>query len=774
LIVGAGTGGVGGGAGSTESITGSGQGGGGFGAGGAILLDNGHPINSFTPAGPAGSLTILGPFSTGTGSNSNTTIGGQGAVDGFAAGDDFFVLTGAGLTLAGTNAPGGSVTIYNSIADDSPASFSGAEAGVTPGTASGATVAIGLPQNTGVVNFLGNNTYSGLTSVNYGTLVVNGSTLSPIIVNANGTLKGTGNIQNTVTVNPGGTVYPGNSIGTFTSGTLTLNNGAIFNLEIHPANNVSSLYNVLGSVSLTNPTLQLTSTGTITQQQHLYTFVQYTGTRAGSGFNLIVQNAPLGFQTLVLYLDAARQIQLQLTPFKSIIGIGVPLSHNEQNTLNYLLTLTGVPSLQTIFQSLSLLTPQQLRDALDSISPARNAAATYFTNQVAFAIGKIPLDRLAEGRVLRLIRCLDERIDHDKCHKKCKKDCPKDGKKDSIASTLATKNAHLLAMAESAPTPRVPAEFDQDLAYSNNSKLLWKPAGQGKTAKMIAKPKRYAFWATGFGDFISQDKQNSNPKINDTAAGALLGWDYYGCQNGIFVLSGGYVHNDITEGHHAGSGTSNGGVLSGYGTGFIGNGYLEAGLLAGYNRFHMKRNVVIGGPLPFHATAKSSFNNWMLMPHIGGGYDWMMNWGIVEPFASMDWVVSFQQEYKEKGAAPLDMKIRSQIPSILRSQVGLNVYETWDVCNGTVIFEQSASYINKAMFSTDMHASIIIPTPLPAGAHTSFSQWTYDKTLNLFGFGTEVFYKHKRTGFFVVGNYRGEFGSSYISNEVTGTLGVFF
>ncbi len=153
----------------------------------------------------------------------------------------------------------------------------------------------------------------------------------------------------------------------------------------------------------------------------------------------------------------------------------------------------------------------------------------------------------------------------------------------------------------------------------------------------------------------------------------------------------------------------------------------------------MSRNVVVVGPTPIQTTANSSFNNWIAVTHLGGGYDWMMNWGVIEPFASVDWAVSFQQTYKETGGAPLNTQIKSQTPSILRSQVGLNVYETWDNATSAFIFEQSASYINKALFNTKMQAAIIIPTTLPTGAPSSFTMSTYNKTLDLVGLVAEPF-----------------------------------
>ena len=334
--------------------------------------------------------------------------------------------------------------------------------------------------------------------------------------------------------------------------------------------------------------------------------------------------------------------------------------------------------------------------------------------------------------------------------------------KNTLSSAFSTKTENLLALAANLAVANTPADLI-DIAYET------KPAGNVKTAAVGAR--NYGFWGAGFGDFFTQEGHNSNPHITDTAAGLVIGFDYYGYQNGIFNITAGYTHNDITEGNDAGGGSSNGGSLSLYGTGYLGDGYLEGGVLGGYNKFDMSRHIVIGGSMPFDGTATSSFNDWVLMPHLGGGYDLMFSWGALEPFVSLDWVVNFQEAYQEKGAFPLNNEIESKNPSVLRSQIGLNVYETWDNATSALLFQQSVSYINKAFFNTNMVSQIVVPSTVTPG---SFTVLTYNKTLNLAGVSAELFYKHKRSGFFASGAYSGEFGTSYISNSITGTLGVFF
>jgi len=79
---------------------------------------------------------------------------------------------------------------------------------------------------TGQQTLTGMNTYAGATTVNSGSLWINGSgsVSSAVYVNG-GALGGTGTVSNSVTVNSGGTLSPGAS----GSGTLTVNNNLTLN-----------------------------------------------------------------------------------------------------------------------------------------------------------------------------------------------------------------------------------------------------------------------------------------------------------------------------------------------------------------------------------------------------------------------------------------------------------------------------------------------------------------------------------------------------------------
>jgi fibronectin-binding autotransporter adhesin len=129
-----------------------------------------------------------------------------------------FTATGAGnktLTLDGTN------TGLNTIG-----------AAIVNNTVSNRTSLVKTGVGTWVLG--GTNTYTGSTSVNSGTLLVNGSLANTAVaVSSGATFGGSGTVAGLTTVFSGGHLAPGNSPGTltFTNG-LTLNAGSILDFQI--------------------------------------------------------------------------------------------------------------------------------------------------------------------------------------------------------------------------------------------------------------------------------------------------------------------------------------------------------------------------------------------------------------------------------------------------------------------------------------------------------------------------------------------------------------
>jgi fibronectin-binding autotransporter adhesin len=162
--------------------------------------------------GGAGSARLAAPFSIGNGATLNITGGAT-------ATDLPYTLTINAPTISGS----ATINVANN----------GTGRGLlTLGPTSEATPGSTLTKTgPGTLSFLGPSSYTGLTSVNGGTLAVNGSISGATMVNNGGTLGGVGTLA-AVTVQNGGTIAPGNSIGTLTSGPVTFLNGSGLGLEI--------------------------------------------------------------------------------------------------------------------------------------------------------------------------------------------------------------------------------------------------------------------------------------------------------------------------------------------------------------------------------------------------------------------------------------------------------------------------------------------------------------------------------------------------------------
>ncbi|WP_212745240.1 autotransporter outer membrane beta-barrel domain-containing protein [Cupriavidus sp. 2SB] len=154
-------------------------------------------FDNFTKTGAStwaliGTGTVAAPWTVDQG----TLQIGNGGTSGSLAGD---VVVNTGATLA----------------------FNRSDAYTYGGTVSGAG---GLAQNgTGTTVLTAASTYTGPTTINLGTLAIDGSITSPVTVNAAGTLSGTGTIFGDVTNT--GTVTPGGGSGVLTIAGNYIGNG---------------------------------------------------------------------------------------------------------------------------------------------------------------------------------------------------------------------------------------------------------------------------------------------------------------------------------------------------------------------------------------------------------------------------------------------------------------------------------------------------------------------------------------------------------------------
>ena len=201
------------------------------------------------------------------------TLGGKAltltaAADTFSgaiAGTGSFALAGGAQVLTGTNTytggtaitatstlqlgnGGTSGSIVGNVVNDGTFVFNRTNRLDLGGDISGSG---GIRQvGTGMTNLTGNSAaFAGTTTVEAGTLAVNGALGGAMSVLAAGRLQGSGTIGGSASVN--GTVAPGNSIGTLSiNGNFTQFAGSTYQVELDPASTASDLLRVSGGASI--------------------------------------------------------------------------------------------------------------------------------------------------------------------------------------------------------------------------------------------------------------------------------------------------------------------------------------------------------------------------------------------------------------------------------------------------------------------------------------------------------------------------------------------
>ncbi|MDO9367586.1 MAG: autotransporter domain-containing protein [Sphingopyxis sp.] len=154
-------------------------------------------------------------------------------------------ITGTDQTIGGLEGDGGSSVVIGdsqlTVAQSGNTAFGGDISG------NGSLIKDGE----GTLNLTGDSTYTGPTTVNGGTLAVNGSIASPVTVNDGGTLGGNGEVGST-TIRDGGRITPGNSIGQLTvNGDLTFAAGSTYEVEVNAAGAADRL-DATGAVTIAN------------------------------------------------------------------------------------------------------------------------------------------------------------------------------------------------------------------------------------------------------------------------------------------------------------------------------------------------------------------------------------------------------------------------------------------------------------------------------------------------------------------------------------------
>jgi autotransporter-associated beta strand protein/T5SS/PEP-CTERM-associated repeat protein len=575
-------------------------------AGATVASGNG--IIGYSSAAP-GDLTQsgLGLLDTsGLGANSvgTVTITGAGSTwttDSLIVGDNTSTDTSGTFTGIGGGTASGTLTVANGGAVSSTSAIQVAlnagatgtinigaadgQAAAAPGTISAPAIVFGAGTGTIVFNhtstnyvfavpiqgpgsvivdsgttiFTANNTYTGPTTINGGTLEVDGTIAnsSGVTVNAGGTLSGTGTVDppTTTTIMSQGTLAPGNAAnptGTLTiTGNLAFQSGALYLVTIGGPKAAST--NISGTAALGGHVQVAFASGPTVNSYDILRSAGLGGTTF-TGVSAPNFNASLSY--------TATDVFLNLT---AALGAGTPLTQNEQNAANAIEAFfNGGGTLPAGFANLFTLSGANLANALNQLD-----------GEDATGAQRGAFDLMNEYLGLML---------------------------DPFAYGAGGGGGGALGFA---PDREASLPPDIALAYAGLLKAPPKTFAPHWTA-----------WASGFGGTANSkgDPTIGSNNVTTGTYGTAAGLDYHYSPDTVlgFSLAGGGTNWNLAQG--LGKGRSDAFLAGAYGVTHAGPAYLAGALAFANNWFTTNRTAALADQL------SASFQGQSYAVRIEGGY----------------------------------------------------------------------------------------------------------------------------------------------------------
>jgi outer membrane autotransporter protein len=577
-------------------------------------------------------------------------INGTGSVEQIGTGT--VVLTGDNTYTGGTSIALGSTlqlgnggttgSVVGDIVDNGTLAVDRSATLTLAGVISGTG---GLQQNgPGTTILTGDNTYTGTTTVNAGSLIVNGSIASPLTtVNPGGVLGGSGLIRGSVA--NAGVVSPGDPIDTLTvTGNYTQAPSGTLRLTLAPSG--TSLLAVAGVVSLAGA-VQLVPTG---------------GFQFRVGERLTLLTAAGGVNGTFATL---------LNPFVSgTIVMG---------QLVYLANDVVLEGTQGSFTPIAQ-TPNQaaIAHALDTAAGDPRAAALIgFLNTEP--LGRLPHDLdLISPDELTVVNTLGIALTNVQTA--------------NVERRLGDIHAGSTGFSASGFTlnGRTPGLSSAGLAGVSG------PEGKAGPSALAPIPQnRWGVFVTGLGEFTNVGSTANAAGFDLRTGGVTLGADYRIGSNFAVGLLGGYAHTDAGLAN-GGDLEADGGKFGLYATAFGQGLYVDASVIGGYTAYDSRRGALLG-------QAHGSTDGGDLNVLIAGGYDWKHGGLTVGPTAGFQYTWINVGGFTEHGSlAPLHLD--DQHADSYRTSLGAKATYDWKV--GGVLLKPELSAAWQHEFGQTQYAVI--------------------------------------------------------------------
>ena len=579
-------------------------------------------------------------------------------------GPNTLVLTGVNSYTGGTNVMDGTLqgttdSLKGDIMNDATVTFSQSSDGAYAGViSSGGDV---TKEGTGNVSFSGVNTYTGTTTVNAGTLTINGSIVSATTVNAAGTLAGTGAVNASVTNN--GTV----SAGVGGSGTLTVNsftNSATGTVQADITTaGTNGVLAVTGAADLSaGGTVNVNAAAGNYNAGQKFTFLTAGGGVTGQFTNITDNLAGL---TPILGEDANSVFFTLLRNGTTYAAIA--RTQNQLAVGNYLdqISPTASGDLQTVLNGINIISDDEARAAFDQLGgPIHGTLAQIGVQNTSMVIYQVA-KRLRSGPFT-----------------------PCGGM--SVADNDRGRGTPV-ALVSCGPDGEPCCDNCCDDSCS-----------------------RASGWVLGYGQGGSARPDGNAPGVNFGMGGTVAGLEHWVDDCHLFGFYGGYVGTDVRTVIPSHDSGINGGQLGCYF--FMDDGFSYYTALAGceFDGYSTDRLLQFDD---INRTATSTYSGWQSFAYLERGFSFQSCMSVFQPFVAVQYIYLRQNAFTEIGADSVDLGGSGATANSLRSMVGARwQYAIMNRNGHRTLPELHAMWMHEYLDSNTSVSEQFSPTPTGSSA----------------------------------------------------------